>query len=334
MSNINFFRVMQPSNFPPASIPCNSSGASFSGNIGIYYAQAIVLGTGIGPVTCSFESYNVPDRFRLKWEGNSNYPNSFTVADSLIVGDQLTNQSLYNNYTGSIGSVTSLTRYNYNFSTDVWITGTSEATTYTSASFPPYTGATGNYLRGNAESLNPNGRGNWGAQKGVNNDDPSSTSAGTDGTIQLCFYKHKTHPTSFEIIIDGPVSGTEWNLSSVNCPSGTTLNSSSIMDNAGSIALVYHTAPTFDLDVGMTVYKDSALTIPFATGPAWASGSYWGTPPALIVSGSLAIPSGTGAILDTCFKNELGDSTGYPFIQLADTGEIDSRMCSASAGRP
>lgn len=328
---------MQPSNFPPTSIPCNSSGVSFSGSDGIYYAQSIVLGTGIGPVTCSFNSVNVPDRFRIKWEGNSNFTSSYIVADSLMVGDNLVSSTSYNYYTGAIGFVTSLTRYDYNYSANVWTSGSSESTSYNSSSFPPYTiaGASGNYLRGNAENLNPNGRGNWGTQKGVNNDYPSNTSAGTDGDVQLCFYKHKTHPTNFEIIIDGPFSNTAWNLSSVNCPSGTTLNSSSIMDLTGSIALVYHTAPTFDLSTGMTLYKDSALTIPFGTGQSWSSGSYWGNATgSLLISGSISDPTGTGALGDTCFKNKLGSGTGYPFLWIQDTGEIVSRMCSATAGRP
>ena len=56
MSNLNFFRVMQASNFDAQSIPCNAGSVTFSGNVGYYVAQAVVLGEGIGPVTCSFNA--------------------------------------------------------------------------------------------------------------------------------------------------------------------------------------------------------------------------------------------------------------------------------------
>ena len=82
MSNLNFFRVMQASNFDAQSIPCNAGSVSFSGGQGYYVAQAVVLGEGIGPVTCSFQAFNVPDRFSLEWSGSR-------VADSLFVGDAL-----------------------------------------------------------------------------------------------------------------------------------------------------------------------------------------------------------------------------------------------------
>ena len=87
MSNINFFRVMQRSLYPPSLIPCNAGSISFNGLAGIFYAEAIVLGNAIGPVTASFNARGIPDRFRLVWSGS-------TVADSLFVGDNLATLSL------------------------------------------------------------------------------------------------------------------------------------------------------------------------------------------------------------------------------------------------
>ena len=84
MANLNFFRVMagNGSNVNSQDIPCNAGSINFDGGPGIFYATAVVLGTGIGPITASFEARNVPDRFRLVWSGS-------TVADSLFVGDRL-----------------------------------------------------------------------------------------------------------------------------------------------------------------------------------------------------------------------------------------------------
>ena len=78
MSNLTFFRVMQASQFDAQSVPCNAGDVTFEGGAGYYIAQAVVLGEGIGPITCSFNAFNVPDRFRLYWSGS-------TVADSLFV---------------------------------------------------------------------------------------------------------------------------------------------------------------------------------------------------------------------------------------------------------
>ena len=97
MSNINFFRMMagNGSQFNSQDIPCNAGGIDFDGNEGVFYATAVVLGTGIGHITASSNAQSIPDRFRLVWSGS-------TVADSLFVGDSLNNQTTYNNYTGSI----------------------------------------------------------------------------------------------------------------------------------------------------------------------------------------------------------------------------------------
>tara|TARA_R110000823_G_scaffold293374_1_gene412199 strand:- start:14 stop:1240 length:1227 start_codon:yes stop_codon:yes gene_type:complete len=328
MSNLNFFRVMQSSNYSPSSIPCNSSGVSFSGKSGSYYATAVVLGTGIGPVTASFNSINIPDRFQLEWSGS-------IVADSLFVGDNLKTSSSYSAFNATASAVSSLVRYDYYFTNNSWTTGSAEGVSFNSASLPPQSNYNGAFRRGNSQDYNVNGKGNWGAQKGVLDDFPSSLDSCVDGNVKLCFYKSSTFPTSFNIISTGITPGTVWNLLDISCPSGTSLNSSSIMDLTGSIALVYHTAPTFDLSAGMTLYKDSALTIPFGTGQSWSSGSYWGNATgSLLISGSTSDPTGTGALGDTCFKNTIGSGTGYPFLWIQDNGVIVSKTCTATILRP
>ena len=203
MSNINFFRVMQRSLYPPALIPCNAGGIDFSGYGGIYYAEAIVLGNAIGPVTASFNAQNVPDRFRLVWSGS-------TVADSLFVGDDLTDKSLYDSYTGSFSNVTSMARFDWDNQQQTFILGNQEAVSYSSSSFPPYNLSN---KRGNGTPT-----GNHGNQIGVLANTPSANSYSTDGNVDLCFYKSTELPTTFTIIIEGPSAGTAWDLFFVSCP--------------------------------------------------------------------------------------------------------------------
>ena len=126
MSNLNFFRVMQASQFDAQSVPCNAGSIDFDGASGYYVAKAIVLGDGIGPVTCSFNAQGIPDRFRLYWSGS-------TVADSLFVGDSLKNIGNYHTYTSSFSSVSNLTSYNYNYTQDEWSAGSAKSVSYNSA---------------------------------------------------------------------------------------------------------------------------------------------------------------------------------------------------------
>ena len=333
MSNLNFFRVMQASNFDAQSIPCNAGSVSFSGGQGYYVAQAVVLGEGIGPVTCSFQAFNVPDRFSLEWSGSR-------VADSLFVGDQLKTVSQYNSYTSSISATSNLTTFNYNFSKDEWSTGSAQSVSYDSASFPPQSADNGPFTRnvaytesegsgllswitGSRISGNPT-RGNWGDQYGVVPDFPvlsgqNYSSSCVDGNVLLSFYKHTKFPTTFDIIIEGPVTGTGWNLESVSCPTDSTLNSSSV-DDAGTNVTVFHTAPTFDLRPGMKVYYDSNLTQPFSSSAGLIE----------IMSGSIPTnpPSTTGSqfgIGDTgwCFGQQLGSGFDVS-LQFTDGTDSDS----------
>ena len=329
MSNINFFRVMagNGSQFNSQDIPCNAGSISFSGGPGVFYATAVVLGTGIGPITASFNAQSIPDRFRLVWSGS-------TVADSLFVGDNLNNQTNYNNYTGSISAVSSLTRKNWNQQEDDFVNDSAESVTYTSASFPPFPGSPLALTRGNTSTVvgeRVNGVGNHGAQKGVLNYFPQFSSSCVDGNVKLCFFKHTTEPSTFQMVIDGPDSGTGWNLFSVSCPGNdTSLHSSSIMDKDGDTAIVYHTAPSFDLDVGMTLYENSALTTKFISSGTYSTSSFWGSDKSMLVSGSSIL--GTSYEFDggsgICFKNAL--NTGYSYITLADDAVITARSCTTS----
>ena len=328
MSNINFFRVMagNGSQFNSQDIPCNAGGIDFNGDEGVFYATAVVLGTGIGPITASFNSRSIPDRFRLVWSGS-------TVADSLFVGDSLNNQTTYNNYTGSIITASSLTRYNWNQQADAFQSGNAESVTYTSASFPPFPNSI--LTRGNsnvAVNERVNGVGNHGAQKGVLNYFPQFSSSCVDGNVKLCFFKHTTEPSTFQMVIDGPDSDTIWDLFSVSCPGNdTSLHSSSIMDKDGDTAIIYHTAPSFDLDVGMTLYENSALTTKFISSGTYSTSSFWGSDNSMLVSGSTilgtAYPFNGGSGI--CFKSAL--NTGYSYITLADDGVITARSCTTTS---
>ena len=329
MANLNFFRIMagNGSNLGSQDIPCNAGGVDFDGGPGIFYATAVVLGSGIGPITASFDSYNIPDRFRLVWSGS-------TVADSLFVGDNLNTKAYYDGYTGSISNVTSLTRNNWNQQADDFVAASAESVTYTSASFPPYPGSPFTKTRGNTAIVvgeRVNGQGNHGAQKGVLNAFPLFSSSCANGQVKLCFFKHTTEPTEFQIVIDGPDANTGWDLFSLSCPGNdTSLHSSSIMDLNGDIVEVYHTAPSFDLDVGMTLYENSALTTKFTSGGSYSTSSFWGSDKSMLVSGSSIFGTqyefngGNGI----CFKNAL--NTGYSFMTLADTGVITARSCTST----
>ena len=330
MSNLNFFRVMQASNFDAQSIPCNAGSVSFSGGKGYYVAQAVVLGEGIGPVTCSFNAQSVPDRFRLYWSGS-------TVADSLVVGDGLKTPSSYNSYTSSFSSVTSLTEYNYNYSKNEWTTGSAQSVSYNSASFPPQSADTGNFRRDNGDPNEVNltlsssvghlQYGNWGAQKGVVPNFPVGSGQNysqscVEGNVLLSFYKHTKLPTTFDIIIEGPDNGTAWDLFSVSCPTDSTVFSSSVLD-AGTERIVYHTAPTFDLRPGMTLYSDSALQHP-------ASGSIETAHDAIFfpISGTLPTnPTSTGPLTGeyACYNN--------PFVDLS-SGEQRIKVSKGSSSSP
>ena len=368
MSNINFFRVMagNGANFTPAQIPCNAGSISFNGSPGYYEAEAVVLGEGIGAVTCSFNAQSVPDRFRLVWSGS-------TVADSLIIGDSLKSTFNYNSSVTSLSGNNTLAKKDWKNNLGVFVsTGTNEIVTYTSASFPPQSSDNGPFRRDNANlqtgSFEPNGsgrsiinyiynnpgwynetapngddtgnleNGNWGAQRGVLPNFPvfngnNYSSSCVDGNVQLTFYKHTRFPTTFKIVVEGVPSNTAWNLFSVSCPTGATVNSSSaIMDNnaAGTAKVIYHTAPTFDLRPGMKCYYDIALTQPVSASAG--SGALFGQ--SSLISGSLPTnPPTSGYIRDNyAFANTFLTNTGafLVFYTGSDT-DLHGMIYTASA---
>lgn len=365
MSNLNFFRVMQASNFDAQSIPCNAGDVSFSGGAGYYVATAVVIGEGIGPVTASFNSLGVPDQFQLYWSGS-------VVADSLMVGDNLVSSATYNFYTGSYGNVSNLTRYDYDFSTDSWTTGSAQSVNYTSASFPPYSiaGVNGDFTRDKGETLSQTSleaeyrwmlyatssihpghkiikpgtsiaieKANYGGQLGVNPDFPTISAPGGafagDGNVQLKFFKHTKFPTTFDIIIQGPANGTAWSLTELTCPTENSVNSSSIQGLPGGFSVerrtIYHHAPTFDLRPGMKVYFDANLTQP-------VTGSYTEFATLPLISGSFPTnPPSTGPISNAAngyaFANTPIAGAPNPYLTIYSGSDADLQgfilTCSA-----
>lgn len=361
MSNLNFFRVMQASNFDAQSIPCNASNISFSGRAGYYVATAVVLGEGVGPVTASFNSIGIPDQFQLYWSGS-------VVADSLMVGDDLISLSSYNFYTSSYGNVSNLTRYDYDYTNDSWITGSARSVNYTSASFPPHSiaGTSGTHTRDKGEtlgspipaaaeyrwmlnatsSIHPGHKiikpgtdiaiekATYGGQLGVNPDFPTISAAGgascVDGNVQLKFFKHTKFPTTFDIIIQGPSTSTGWSLESLTCPTENSVNSSSLYMGIGTGSrTIYHQAPTFDLRPGMKVYFDENLTEP-------VTGSYSQFSKLQIQSGSFPTnPPSTGKTTDAnyAFANTpmAGGPNSYLTIYSGSNADLKGFILTCSA---
>jgi hypothetical protein len=196
MSTLDFVRVMSRNSRGNTQfyVPCGGS-ISFSGNVGIYYAYAIVVGTQTGTITAQFDSFDVPDRFQLYWNG-------ILQADSLYVGDNLYSGnydiSLVNN------SPYSLTKYEYGAS-GFTNTGNTETVTVTSNDLAPSVGTRSNGSNGN--------------QIGVVANYPSSAASAFNGQVQLSFNKNLASPTTITIIATGPISGTGWDLDSFTCPS-------------------------------------------------------------------------------------------------------------------
>ncbi len=343
MANLNFFRILagNGSNWNPTTVPCNAGSISFNGNQGYYEAEAVVLGEGIGPVTCSFNAQSVPDRFRLEWSGS-------TVADSLIVGDSLKSLGSYNSYTNSLAGDNNLTRYQYDYADSEFDnTGATETVTYTSASFPPQSSDTGAFRRDNGDTSETGGNGvnlywtnpgwsskgevgkleagNWGAQTGVVpnfpvGSGPNYSQSCVEGNVLLSFYKHTRYPTTFKIVIEGATSGTAWNLFSVSCPTGNSINSSSISLNGAAVGTtIYHAAPTFDLKPGMKCYYDSAMTQPVSSSQAYN----------VLYSGSFPTnPSSTGrfgldefAFANPFLADSVGGQSALTFYSGLDTNQ-------------
>jgi len=202
--NRNWYYIKQGASgsIPPATVSCAAGSLSFSGGKGIYIASAITVGSGIGPVTASFDSVTIPDRIQIEYNGT-------IVADSLFVGDGLASQPAYIN---EILAATSLPVYQYNGS-GFTSAGYSQNVSYTRADIA-YTGSaynrSGNYGTGG---------GNGPGQIGVIQNYPSPGDLVYNGTIKVGFYKATQYPAIITILISGPNDNTGWSLVSLSCPS-------------------------------------------------------------------------------------------------------------------
>jgi hypothetical protein len=180
-----------PSPSPAPPIGCNDS-LTASGNIGYYVVDA-EIGEETGLVSVIFNSFTVPDRFMILFDG-------VIVADSSFVGDGLVYDG--NNYIPTILSTTSLNKYQWNGNsfTNVGV----ESVNFTNDDINDCT-----ILRSDA---NTNGN-----QFGVDTSYPSPNSSNCDGNVKLDFIKNTTTST-MTIIAIGCNSGTGWDIVEVVCP--------------------------------------------------------------------------------------------------------------------
>ena len=176
-------------NVTSSGIACGGTLAS-SGNIGWYEVDATV-GTNTGQVTLEFDSYGVPDRFQVLWDGN-------VVADSLFIGDALPNTG----YETNIINAVTLTKYLYNGT--AFIADGTVSVDYNASHI-----ADSNAFRSS---------GSVGGQIGVVANYPAPTSKATDGNVKLTFNKTTALPTTIKIIAIGVETSTAWNLISLTCP--------------------------------------------------------------------------------------------------------------------
>ena len=176
-------------------ITCDSS-ISAGGSDGLYELN-IEIGTQIGDTFVEFDSYGVPDRFQIIWNGN-------VVADSLFIGDSLPSAS----YESEITSITLLPKFLYDGS-DFVPNGT-EAVNYSASDIADPT------------VLRPTtGNGSIGNQLNVVGGYPTGTPNAADGNVKIGFDKTANHPTTITVRAIGVNSSTAWALPSIGCPDGT-----------------------------------------------------------------------------------------------------------------
>lgn len=173
------------------SIGCNES-LSATGSDGVYELD-LSLGLDTGPVTVEFDSFNVPDRFQIEYDGQ-------IVADSLFVGDNISNTSR-----GEILQASVLDRLVFDGETFV-NNGT------VSVDF-----GNNDIAIDDGTELRSSGSGT--GQIGVVADFPTPSSLASNGNVKLTFNKTKTIPQTAKIIVTGVSSSTGWNLVNVDCPS-------------------------------------------------------------------------------------------------------------------
>jgi hypothetical protein len=169
------------------AIACGGS-LSANGQEGYYEVNATV-GSDTGQVTVEFNSFSVPDRIQLVWNGA-------IVADSLFVGD-----SVQNSVT-EIQNITSFNKFLYDGST--FQPNGTIAVNYSSADIADYSGT-------------DRSNGSVGNQIGVVANYPISSSLASDGNIKLTFNKTTAEPTQMSIIVAG-ISNTAWEILDLECP--------------------------------------------------------------------------------------------------------------------
>lgn len=177
-------------------IECSDT-LSVNGGPGIYEFE-IDLGTKVGEVTLTLDSYNNPDRFQLEYDSN-------VVADSLFVGDSLPSTTLEN----EILNATSLNVYKFNGI--VFEQHGSRAVSFLASDISDYN-----------SSRPTTGDGSVGNQVGVVANYPPQGEGvaplASDGTIKLRFNKATQYPTTMKVIVTGVNAATIWNLINIDCP--------------------------------------------------------------------------------------------------------------------
>ena len=174
----------------PAFLSCGDSLPIFSGGAGIYDV-VVDLGTSVGEVVVEFNSFNIPDRFQIIWDGK-------LVADSLFLGDRN-----FTRYQNDIINATYLGRHVLNEDLEFdFIENVS--VNYDSSDIVPTIG-----LRGVVEVD---------GQIGVFRDPLDTVTRVSEGQVQLFFNKDKPSPSRAVIRVIGASDSTAWSINSIQCP--------------------------------------------------------------------------------------------------------------------
>lgn len=188
----------------------NGDSVSFSARQGLYDIPLIV-GTDPVKVICHFDAYNVPDRFQLYFNPDGvTVPgdSSHLVADSLYVGDRLTNR----NSPHGVGTF-NITRFLYVGAGGDAVGGQFETQPNVSVTNTAADSAIANF--GNRSDASPNGPG----QMGVQNRTIINGSAGimrnlhkADGNVAIALDKGQTDGFIAYIRVEAVTSSTGWDL--------------------------------------------------------------------------------------------------------------------------
>lgn len=180
-------------------LECNDS-LDTEGSEGIYEVQ-VELGTNTGQTTITFDSWGIPDRFQVEWDGD-------IVADSLFVGDNLPNSG----YENQITSTTSLPFFEY------------DGNNFTQNGTEPVNFSSSDIAVSDGSETRASGSGT--GQIGVVADYPSSSALASDGNVKLMFNKTSAYPTTVKIIVIGINDESQgiptfWSINDIECPTDT-----------------------------------------------------------------------------------------------------------------